>query len=122
MPELSLIRHSAELRALLGVEALRQERMQTMGTWLYDGFLLGGEKIYTELRPTVPWFRLLPGYSVYLSGMFTSDPADESEGAPLLWRAHTYEGFVFVLCQNHLARRDGVGFLYAMLAKAEQPL
>ncbi len=116
LPSLSLLQESEEARALLGVKRVRRAAMETTAVRMYKGFFLGGEALYKDETPTVPYFTLMPGFKVHLMGL-TGDVDDENAAlVPLLWRASVRNSMVCVVNGDYLQRHSGIGFFTAILA------
>lgn len=126
LPEAELVRDSAGLRRILGIEEVRELSVETEGLQMFPGFLLGGEAVYKttadmterqkklqDMELDMPWYQLGTGTKVYMTGLFDEDEVDRELFPPVVWR-NSYQGkLVFAVNGEYMAGLEGMGFLNA---------
>lgn len=132
VPELQQLKASEQLRTFLGVREIKAESVQLESIRMFDGFLLGGERIYgleTELDRelmdmdlSAPWLMLQTGTEVYLMGEVSEDILPDQEYRnellpALIWRNSYCGTGVFVVNGDYLRGNTGIGILTALMAK-----
>lgn len=130
LPELSDLRAQYALREFLGIRKLEKANVTLSAIRLFEGFLLGGERIYSvddpddamDLNREVPWVTLRTGTKTYLLGDLPEDvlPGQEyrNEQLPaLLWRRARNGSNIFVVNGDYISGNLGVGFLSAIMAE-----
>lgn len=116
LPEMALLQESEDACLLLGIKRISRVALQTTGLHMYTGFLLGGEMVYENLRPVVPYFLLMPGFKVYMAGLTSVATDENAVRAPVLWRAAVGSSLVSVVNGDYLATHSGIGIFTALLA------
>lgn len=128
MPHITTMTDNPELCEFLGIRSLRSREVLVEGVHLFDGFLLGGERIYaSEMNDTVEqnlemvvhWYMLDGGTKTYIMGMLDEDEYKNENMPAILWRKSVGNARVFCVNANYLTNMYGVGFLSAMMAEAE---
>lgn len=124
LPDLTQLKTNMKLRRLMGLRAVLFERIKVEGIHLFDGFLLGGERIYQlddtmeegqqDLELTMPWCQTASGTKVYMVGMMGDDTINEELPA-IIWRNSIGKSKIFVVNGDYLADNAGIGFLEAMI-------
>lgn len=129
LPDVETVGANVELEKLLGIVAVYSPRVELTGIQLFDGFLLGGQRIFQAEEPedeklqdmdlTVPWYLTLNGNKSYMIGLLEEldmqDGDIENEYAPnLIWRTSTANGQVYVVNGDYLEDVTGIGILEAM--------
>lgn len=115
LPDAQELKHDDRLCTFLGVREVRTEAVSLHGLHLFQGFYLGGERIYEveneedeerqDLVLRYPWFRLDTGTKVYLQGILNEDGKQaikegrlRNEDLPaLIWRKSYQQGAVYVV-------------------------
>ena len=130
LPAVSVLEQSTGLRRLLGVLRIRSSKVQAQGVDLYEGFLMGGEKIYCaktekeqkcqDLNLEMPWLTLTSGTKVYMKAMLNDPDVDVQEEPPVIWRKSFGDGFVFVVSGDYFQGTVALGLLTAMLHETQQ--
>lgn len=131
LPEPEQVGKRLELEELLGIKAIYNPQVELTGVQLFDGFLLGGQKIYKVKEPeeqklqdmdlTVPWYLTLNGNKTYMVGLIdelkSQDGEIANEYAPgLIWSySGDGNGKVFVVNGDFLEDVTGIGILEAMM-------
>lgn len=128
LPELKELKGNMELRSLMGIRGVLFDEIRVQGIHLFDGFLLGGEKIYQlddtmeesqqDLELTIPWCQIASGTKKYVVGMLGDDVKNEELPA-IVWRNSVGKARVFVVCGDYLIGNSGLGFLEAMLYETQ---
>lgn len=143
MPALSVIRENDDLAELLGIRSIRRESVTLRGMHLFEGFLLGGERIYApeegkeeeEKRQDLPletaWYTVSAGSEVFMQGILSEADEEEAEAEAeavgkeykteenpaILWRYHRANGEVFVVNAPFMSNRAlAAGILQAVMA------
>lgn len=130
MPSVEVLRTEGALRNFLGIREIVSENVSLSAIRLFEGFLLGGERIYStdepdgtmDLNTEVPWVTLSSGTETYLLGDLPEDvlPGQEyrNEKLPaLLWRRSLNGSNIFVVNGDYLSGNLGLGFLSAIMAE-----
>ncbi len=82
MPHITTMTASPEFCEFLGIRSMRNREVLVEGVHLFDGFLLGGERIYAtdmndtveqDLEMVVHWYVLDGGTKTYIMGMMDED-------------------------------------------------
>lgn len=131
LPETSVIESSKELQSLLGVSRVREEYTTAAGIYLYEGFLLGGERIYYEedaqnnkrkqdMELTFPWYTLAAGTKTYMSGIMEDETVNYMDSPPVIWRNSLKSAFVFAVNGNYMEDVAGLGLLSAMSLQTKE--
>lgn len=129
LPEAKIIKENKELRELLGIEKVREEKTEVTGVHLYGGFFLGGEAIYMtedeednerlqDMELTMPWYILDEDADVYMRGL-PEEETEEEERPVVIWRNHFKQASVFAVNGGYMDDVTGLGILSAMTAKTD---
>lgn len=135
LPDAAFLSSHADLMDLLGIQEVRAEETALSGVRLYNGFLLGGERVYEaekkeeqekqDLTLTVPWYVTGAGTETYMNGLF---PEEEMKALPeettdellpaLIWRHSIGSSRVFAVAGDYMEDRQiGIGLLSAALSR-----
>lgn len=133
LPDARVVGEHVELGELLGITAIYDYDVELTGVHLFDGLLLGGERIYQAKEPreerrqdmdlTVPWYLTLNGNKSYMIGLLDGLKSQNGdipdEYAPnLIWRTTgTDGGQVFVVNGDFMEDITGIGILEGMLSE-----
>ena len=127
LPDPSVIRENEAAGELLGIRSVEQEETTVEGIHLYEGFLLGGEKIYREeagaetgyqdMELTFPWYRLDSATRVYMRGLPEDEAAKPEDYPPIIWRKSFGSAFSFVINGSYMEGPAGLGLLSAISAE-----
>ncbi len=131
LPDVEEIKSHKDFQELLGITTVYENETHLTGAQLFDGFLLGGTRIYKPVRPEeevqqdldldVPWYMTLAGDKTYMIGLkdeLKSQEGDmDNERAPgLIWRQSAPGGgFVFAVNGDFIEESAGIGILQAMM-------
>ena len=127
MPHITVMNESEELREFLGVRSLRNREIFVNGVHLFEGFLVGGERVYEaegeevtvqELEMILHWYMLDNGTKTYIMGMLDEDKYKNENMPAVVWRKSTGNAYVFCVNANYITHMYGIGFLDAMMAEA----
>lgn len=124
LPEVSVIKENKELRDLLGIEEVREDKTTVEGIHLYDGFLLGGEAFYVagdeeenqekqDMELIFPWYTLSKDTKVYLQGM-PKEEMDAEDYPAVIWQRRLEKARVFAVNGGYMEEAEGLGILSAM--------
>ena len=128
MPHITVMTGSPELREFLGIRSVRNREILVEGVHLFEGFLLGGERIYEaegeeitvqELEMVVHWYMLDSGTKTYIMGMLDEDEYKNENMPAVVWRKSAGNAKIFCVNANFITEMYGIGFLDAMMAEAE---
>ncbi len=128
MPHITTMTDSPELCEFLGIRSMRSREVLVEGVHLFDGFLLGGERIYAtdmndtveqDLEMVVHWYVLDGGTKTYIMGMMDEDEYKNENMPAILWRKSAGNARIFCVNANYMTNMYGVGFLSAMMAEAD---
>lgn len=129
MPHHLTMAASPEFCEFLGIRNVRRREILVNGVHLFDGFLLGGERIYEteidddsglqDLEMVVHWYMLGDGTKTYIMGMLDENEYKNENMPAILWRKNAGEANIFCVNANYITNMYGMGFLSAMMAEAE---
>lgn len=128
MPHITTMTDSPELCEFLGIRSVRNREVLVEGVHLFDGFLLGGERIYAtdmndtveqDLEMVVHWYMLGGGTKTYIMGMLDEDEYKNENMPAILWRKSVGNARVFCVNANYMTNMYGIGFLSAIMAEAD---
>lgn len=117
LPSSTAVRESDALRNLLGIQNVRSEQIGLKEIRLYEGFLLGGEMIYSftddskveqmDLARTIPWYDISSGTKTYMVGIISDADKNaygvQNEDMPaIIWRNSDGNGFVFAVNGSYM--------------------
>lgn len=132
LPPVAQLQKYPQFQTLLGIQSLTKASVRLEAIRLFSGFLLGGERIYSQrtrqdplemdLDSEAPWFQLTPETKVYLMGQVSVGELPEQEYRnerlpPLLWRRTLNGANVFVVNGDYLSGCTGIGILSAVMAE-----
>lgn len=127
LPGEELLSEEKELRNLLGISELKEEKKEISGVRLFSGFLLGGEVIYEakkeeeqklqDFEMTVPWYELNSGTKVYMAGTTGEAVMNKESSPPLIWRNSFQGTMVFGVNGRYMEENTGIGILSAMMSE-----
>lgn len=129
LPAAGVLLEHPDFCEFIGIREVHRLRVELSGIHLFDGFLLGGERIY-ESRPgeeermdlelTVPWYMTGTGTKTYIMGLLEDQGEYKNEMLPaILWRKSTGNAKVFCVNADYLTHMYGIGFLNAMMADTD---
>lgn len=129
LPDVKTIKENRDLRELLGIEKIKEEKTVTEGVMLQEGFFLGGEAVYITEDPeenekrqdmelTMPWYLLDPDAEVYMQGL-PEEETEEEERPAVIWRNKVKQAYVFAVNGSYMEDVTGLGILSAMTAKMD---
>lgn len=126
LPESSVIAGNDQLRRLLGISRIR-EPVAVEGIHLFQGLLLGGEKLYIaedeaseknqDLELQMPWYQLSSGTKSYMVGMLDEEEVKNEEMPAIIWRSSVGTASVFAVNGSYLEDNSGIGILDGMMAE-----
>lgn len=127
LPDVSVIKESQELRHLLGIREVREERTAVEGIHLHEGFLLGGEAVYQtedeeetrkrqDMELEFPWYSLHSNTEVYMSGI-PGEEMDAKEYPPVIWSRSFRGAHVSAVNGEYMKDAAGLGLLTAISAE-----
>ena len=129
MPHHLTMADNPEFCEFLGIRNVRRREILVNGVHLFEGFLLGGERIYEtetddesglqDLEMVVPWYMLGSGTKTYIMGMLDENEYKNENMPAILWRKRTSNAAVFCVNANYMTIMYGMGFLSAMMGEAQ---
>lgn len=128
MPHLAIMAENPELCEFLGIRSVGKREVLMDGVHLFEGFLLGGERIYaTDMNDTseqnlemmVPWYMLDSGTKTYIMGMLDEEEYKNEDMPAVVWRKSAGNAKIYCVNANYMSNMYGVGFLSAMMAEAD---
>lgn len=128
MPHITTMTSSPEFCEFLGIRSVRNREVLVEGVHLFDGFLLGGERIYAtdmndtveqDLEMVVHWYMLDGGTKTYIMGMLDENEYKNENMPAILWRKSVGNARVFCVNANYMTNMYGIGFLSAMMAEVD---
>lgn len=129
LPDPEMIGEDRELSGLLGIRYVRKTRTRLKGMHLFEGFLLGGERIYEltgnedethqDLMLDIPWYVLGAGTKGYLMGTMEDERILDEELPAVIWRSSAGNAKVFAVNGDYLSDASGIGILEAMMSETE---
>lgn len=133
LPDARAVGEHVDFEELLGITAIYDYNVELTGIHLFEGLLLGGERIYQVSEPEdeklqdmdlfVPWYLTLNGNKSYMVGILdelkSQNGSLPDEYAPnLIWRTTKSGcGQVFVVNGDYMEDIMGVGILEGMLSE-----
>lgn len=128
LPEVSVIEDSPRLKTLLGIETVRAGEMPMGEVYLHQGFLLGGEALYTAeekeegIEYTFPWYVVSSESEIYMNGIpkkqdLGTEPVEERELPAVIWKKDAGSAAVFAVNGSCMEDVAGLGILSAISAK-----
>jgi len=109
----------------LGIRSVAAEQVEIQGMHLFEGFLLGSEKIYKaedgeeelqDMELKVPWYMTGNGTKTYLMGMLDEDEYENENMPAIVWRKSAGDARIFCVNADYMSHMYGIGFLSAMMA------
>lgn len=128
MPHITIMTSSPNFREFLGIRSVRNSEVLVEGVHLFDGFLVGGERVYEtevddagiqDLEMVVHWYILDNGTKTYIMGMLDEDQFKNENMPAVIWRKSAGNASIFCVNSNYITHMYGIGFLDAMMAEAE---
>lgn len=128
MPHLTIMTDNPELREFLGIRSVRSREVLVEGVHLFEGFLLGGERIYEtevddaglqDMEMVVHWYMLDSGTKTYIMGMLNEDEYKNENMPAIVWRKSAGDARIFCVNADYMTNMYGIGFLSAMMAEAD---
>jgi len=126
LPDAAVIQRNAQLRELLGIYEVRAQHTEVTGIHLYNGFLLGGERVYQvkeqedeerqDMELEMPWYILDTGTKAYMKGIPAGEERVEDYPA-VIWRRSLENAYVFAVNGNYMEDATGLGILSAMVSE-----
>ena len=132
LPVMEQLVGNDRLQNFLGIKKIEKTNITMSAIRLFDGFLLGGERIYgleteqdrqmMDLNLEAPWITLCNGTETYIQGELPLEILPEqsyrNEKLPaLVWRSALNGTNVFVVNGDYLSGSTGIGFLSAIMAE-----
>ena len=130
LPDVSIMKDNKQLQELLGIRMIRAEQMAVEKIQLHEGFLLGGEAVYSAdgleegMEFTLPWYVLSEETEIYMNGIpkkasLGNEPVEEDELPAVIWRKDSGTAFVFAVNGSYMEDSAGLGILSAISAKVK---
>lgn len=127
--EIGHIVNSPKLRSILGIETVENQAFEIDGVHLYKDFYLSSDRLYVDddyygdeddMRITIPYFTLKPGYEVYAAAVI--DAQDElgienEKLPPLLWKTTFKNSQICVINSDAFAGEALIGTLTAFISR-----
>ena len=134
LPEVAEISKSVQMKKMLGIRNIVDEKVTVEGIKLFSGFLLGGEVSYygddahsnmQKADLEMPWYQLNAGAQTYMVGLLDeqieNDKTVTREDLPaLMWSYSNGRSKLFVVHGDDLHGNAGVGILSAIDAKLSE--
>ncbi len=131
LPDVEVLMGNQEFRDFIGIRNVFQESVEVDGIHVFQGFLLGGEKIYEvdpdaepeekekqDLELIMPWYMTGSGTKTYIMGMVGEKDEYQNEMLPaIVWRKSVGEAKIFCVNADYMSHMYGMGFLSAMMAE-----
>lgn len=133
LPDYGYLESDAALQDILGIYRTVSPETALQGIHLFDGFLLGGERVFQlspeteermDLSLRLPWYSVRGGAKTYMRGILPDGELAQAkerglkdEDMPaIIWKNHYADGDAFAVNGDYiLNRRIGVGMLQAMM-------
>ena len=132
VPSNEFLEEHTDVAGLMGIRAIQNESTTLVGMHLYEGFLLGGEKIYElgekdplyyqDLKLQIPWYILESSTKVYMSGYLNKayKDADISYTPPVIWRNHLENAYVYVINSDFMEDVSALGIYTAVMSTQDE--
>ena len=135
LPECGEIQADPALLEILGIHEIRQPEVQLHGIHLFQGFFLGGERIFEveddndpgekqDLELVLPWYSVRTGTKTFMRGILSEEDLNralenklENEDLPaIVWRNHFGQGEAYAVNGSYMTNRSiAIGMLQAMM-------
>jgi hypothetical protein len=139
LPDQDNVASSDTLREILGIYRVIRPSVTLQGVHLFEGFLLGGERIFTaeeggarqDLELTIPWYSVRTGTKTFMRGILSDEELSSAKASKLknedmpavLWRNHYGAGEAYAVNGEYLKnRRIGLGILQAVMHQRREYL
>lgn len=133
LPKASEIKNSNRFCDFCGIREVVDERKDIQGIYLYEGFLLGGEKEYRYnpeepeamegIELTIPWYRIGQGTQPFVIGLLSAEEAGDEDNyvqaPPVIWRNKQDQAFVYCINGDYMSDYTALGFLSAIASDME---
>ncbi len=132
IPETEVFEEDYLARDLLGISEVKMDEVKTDGLRLFDGFLLGGERIFLpetendekrqDLDLTMPWYRTGAGVETFMMGIFQDDmyegeELENEELPPVIWSCGHGAAKVYAILGDYMQdRMIAVGLMSAVMS------
>ena len=136
LPDVTVIQQDFQARKILGIDDVVKNEITTDGIRLFDGFLLGGERIFMpenesendrqDLELTMPWYRTGAGVETFMMGIFKDElyegeKLDNEELPPVIWSCGHENAKVYAIQGNYMHdRMIAMGILSAVMADSKE--
>lgn len=130
LPDAAVIEENVRLQELFGIQKVREESINVPEIHLQEGFLLGGEIIYSEdgleegMSFTIPWYVLSSDAEIYMNGIpereiIESEKLEDEDLPAIIWCKDTETAKVFVVSGEYMEDVAGLGLLPAFSSKMD---
>lgn len=129
LPEAGALDRYSDFCEFIGIREVHRTRVELSGIHVFEGFLLGGERIYEnkpdeeekmDLDLEVPWYMTGTGTKTYIMGLLEDQGEYKNEMLPaIVWRKSVKNAKVFCVNADYLTHMYGIGFLSAMMAETD---
>ena len=127
LPDYKRIDESEEAKSLLGIQFLQEPSVTLEGIHLFEGFFLGGERIYQpvteeenylqDLDLEMTWYVLGARTETYMMGMVTREGFNNEYMPPVIWSCWNDDSKVYAIEGEYFSdHMIGIGILDAVLA------
>ncbi len=127
-PDKALMKENGDLRRLMGVSEIKDAAASVTGTYLFSGFLLGGEKRYfpekdeekkyMDFTRDIPWIIPGKGSKTYMSALTDDTGLVQQDSPALIWRAVTDKSVAFVIFDDYTGDKSIQGVMEACIYEA----
>lgn len=125
LPDPEYVDGDEDLKKLLGITTVVQDEVHVDGIQIFDGFLLGGETIYTahnedekayeDISMDFPWYDTGLGTKTYIVGIMDEELVTPYDFPKVIWRSYYNGTFIFAVNGDYLEGMMGIGFLDSMM-------
>lgn len=129
LPVYQELQAAPELADFYGISGFVQEALPLNGLYIFDEFFIGGERIYAlediygdkdeDIPQTVPYYKLRPGYLMFVQAIAQDESINYMDLPALLWRTCSGKANVFVFNTDIFAGKNLPGVLTACMAQLE---
>lgn len=127
LPSVEKIRANDQIKEILGISTVKEEKVQVEGIRIFDGFLLGGEAYYKvqtqseeeqkqqDLQLEMPWYIGDQGTKTYMVGIMDEKQVQMEDFPKIIWRNSYGNAMVFAVNGDYMSGLTALGILDAMV-------
>lgn len=126
LPEAEYIEEDEALKNLLGISEVIDYNIHIDGIQMFDGFLLGGEVVYTakdeeekeryeDIPMDIPWYDTGIGTKTYIVGIMDESKVLPYDFPKIIWRSYYNGTYIYCVNGDYCDGMMGIGFYDSMM-------